>query len=44
MVKIHQLCQEEQANIPANYCKKLVEAHLKHLTPVIKLKGNAAKC
>lgn len=38
LTQLHQLCQEECVHIPADYCKKLVEAHPNCLTEIGRLK------
>ena len=43
LTQLHQLCQEEWANIHPTYCGKLVEVYPKHLTQVKQFKGNATK-
>jgi transposase len=43
LTPLHQLCQEEWANIPPTYCGKLVEGYPKHLTQVNQFKGNSTK-
>lgn len=37
---LHQLCQEEWAKFPANYCYKLVQGFPKHLTLTIESEHN----
>ena len=43
LTQLHQLCQEEWANIHPNYCGKLVEGYPKCLAQVEQFKGNATK-
>lgn len=43
LAQLHQICQEERAQVPANYCEKLAEAHSKCLTQVIQFKGKGTK-
>jgi hypothetical protein len=43
LTQLHQLCQEEWANIHPPYCGKLVEGYPKRLTQVKQFKGNATK-
>uniref|UniRef100_A0AAZ3PS99 Tc1-like transposase DDE domain-containing protein n=1 Tax=Oncorhynchus tshawytscha TaxID=74940 RepID=A0AAZ3PS99_ONCTS len=43
LTQLHQLCQEEWAEIHPTYCGKLVEGYPKHLTQVKQFKGNASK-
>jgi transposase len=43
LTQLHQLCQEEWANIHTIYCGKLVEGYPKRLTQVKQFKSNAIK-
>ena len=43
LTPLHQLCQEEWANIHRTYCGKHVEGYPKRLTQVEQFKGNATK-
>ena len=43
LIQLHQLCQEEWANIHPTYCGKLVEGSPKRLTQVKQFEGNATK-
>uniref|UniRef100_A0AAZ3S8Z5 Tc1-like transposase DDE domain-containing protein n=1 Tax=Oncorhynchus tshawytscha TaxID=74940 RepID=A0AAZ3S8Z5_ONCTS len=43
LTQLHQLCQEEWANIHPTYCGKLVEVSPQRLTQVKQFKGNATK-
>ena len=43
LTQLHQLCQEEGANIHPTYCGKLVEGYPKCLTQVKQFKGNATR-
>uniref|UniRef100_A0AAZ3PVX2 Tc1-like transposase DDE domain-containing protein n=1 Tax=Oncorhynchus tshawytscha TaxID=74940 RepID=A0AAZ3PVX2_ONCTS len=43
LTQLHQLCQEEWAQIHPTYCGKLVEVYPKRLTQVNQFKGNATK-
>uniref|UniRef100_A0AAY4BW59 Tc1-like transposase DDE domain-containing protein n=1 Tax=Denticeps clupeoides TaxID=299321 RepID=A0AAY4BW59_9TELE len=43
LTKLHQLCKEEWAYIPLNYCEMLLEGYPKRLSQVIQFKGNSTK-
>lgn len=43
MAQLHQFSPEEWAEIPTNYCEKVVEGYLKCLSQVIQFKGNGTK-
>ena len=43
LTQLHQLCQEEWAEIHPTYCVNLVDGYPKHLTQVKQFKGNATK-
>uniref|UniRef100_A0AAZ3SBX6 Tc1-like transposase DDE domain-containing protein n=1 Tax=Oncorhynchus tshawytscha TaxID=74940 RepID=A0AAZ3SBX6_ONCTS len=43
LTQLHQLCQEEWAEVHPMYCRKLMEGYPKRLTQVKPLKGNATK-
>ena len=43
LTQLHQLCQEEWANIHPTSCGKLVEGYPKHLTQVKQFQGKAIK-
>ena len=43
LTQLHQLCQEEWANIHPTYCGKLVKGYSKGMAQVKQFKGNATK-